>query len=68
MGQKAREMIVNKFSLEKMVHEYESLYEEALQQKGKRLGFLAAGRSNSGTPSVSTTAEVACKVREDSSD
>jgi glycosyltransferase involved in cell wall biosynthesis len=52
MGQKAREMIVNKYSLEKMVHEYESLYEEALQQKGKRQGFLAAGSSSSGAPSV----------------
>ncbi len=36
MGQKAREMVVTRFSLERMVHEYQSLYEETLKQKMRR--------------------------------
>ncbi len=33
MGQKAREVVVSQFSLEKMVKDYEALYEKALHQK-----------------------------------
>jgi glycosyltransferase involved in cell wall biosynthesis len=33
MGEKARESVISKFSVEKMVYEYESLYESSLRQK-----------------------------------
>jgi glycosyltransferase involved in cell wall biosynthesis len=36
MGQRAREDIVTRFSLGKMAHEYECLYEETLRQKARR--------------------------------
>jgi glycosyltransferase involved in cell wall biosynthesis len=36
MGRRAREYIVDQFSLEKMIHQYQSLYDEALRQKVKR--------------------------------
>jgi L-malate glycosyltransferase len=33
MGQKARQIAISRFSIEKMVHEYESIYETTLRQK-----------------------------------
>jgi len=36
MGQRARERVVTQFSLERMVHEYESLYEETLRKKASQ--------------------------------
>ena len=52
MGQRANELIVDKFSLEKMVNEYQSLYEEAFRQNRGRKGLLTVGQSRSETPSV----------------
>jgi glycosyltransferase involved in cell wall biosynthesis len=52
MGQRANELIVDKFSLEKMVNEYQSLYEEVFRQKQGRKGLLTVGQSKSETPSV----------------
>jgi glycosyltransferase involved in cell wall biosynthesis len=52
MGQRANELIVDKFSLEKMVNEYQSLYEEAFRQKRRRKGSLTVVRSRSETPSA----------------
>jgi glycosyltransferase involved in cell wall biosynthesis len=37
MGQHAREMVCQKFSLDRMVHDYEELYEETMRAKMSRL-------------------------------
>lgn len=44
MGQRAKERVVTQFSLESMVRQYESLYEETLREKTSRGKSTAAGR------------------------
>ena len=46
MGQMAQERVVTQFTIEKMVHEYQSLYEETLRQReGRRKSPVAAQRT-----------------------
>lgn len=43
MGQRGKERAIAQFSLERMVHEYEILYEETLRQKARRVRARAVG-------------------------
>ncbi len=43
MGQRAKERVVTQFGLERMVHEYQSLYEETLRVKASRGRSSAVG-------------------------
>ena len=69
MGRRARENVAGQFSLEKMVQEYQSLYEETLRQKGRRRELSAArGKAAEELRLPYTTAEVPPKAEEVYSD
>ena len=46
MGRRARENIVSQFSLEKMVQQYQSIYDETLRQKRRRRELWPGRRAN----------------------
>ena len=69
MGRRARENVASQFSLEKMVQEYQSLYEETLRQKGRRRELSTTrGKATQEVDLPCTTAEVPPKAEEVYSD
>jgi glycosyltransferase involved in cell wall biosynthesis len=48
-GQRAREMVAARFSVQKMVSDYESLYEETLRQNGQYLAGPSEASELAGT-------------------